>query len=357
VERKARDGASRDRVVEIQRARLLAAALGAIDEMGYPQATVARVASRARVSRRTFYDLFENREDCLLAALEDALEMVRGELADADLDELSWRERVRRGLWTILEFFDREPVLARVCVVQALRGGPRVLERREQVLAELASIVDEGRYESSRSIECPSVTAEGLVGAGFTIVYGRLLRGEPEPLTSLLGELMGMIVLPYQGPAAARREQAQSSVPRGEQVRSSAARPDPSRTVFSPYAGENEHAAAGKDKLGSGGSDPLAGVPMRMTYRTALVLDTIAQQPGVSNRVVADLAEISDQGQVSKLLSRLERLGLIENTGEGHAKGEPNAWILTGTGRRIAQGIRTHTSQTTSEKQYEEAGK
>lgn len=344
AEKRARNGAPRDRVVEIQRARLLAAALGAIDELGYPQATVARVASRARVSRRTFYDLFENREDCLLAALENALEMIRGELAYADLDGLSWRERVRTGLATILGFFDREPVLARVCVVQALRGGPRVLERREQVLGELARVVDEGRFESARSRECPSVTAEGLVGASFTILYGRLLRGETEPLMSLLGELMGMIVLPYQGPAAARREQAKPH----------AVVPDISFSVSSAARGENDGFDVVKSDRGDegevgwagGGTDPLAGVSMRMTYRTALVLDTIAQRPGVSNRKVADQAEIADQGQVSKLLSRLERLGLIENTGEGHAKGEANAWTLTGTGRRVAQAIRTSSSQT-----------
>ena len=329
--RPARDGAPRDRVIEIQRSRLLAAALGAIEELGYPRVTVAHIASRARVSRRTFYELFDNREDCLLAALESVVAMVRNELARADLDGLAWRERVRTGLWTILSFFEREPVLARVCVVQALRGGPRVLERRERVLAELARVVDQGRFEgSSRSVECPPVTAEGLVGAGFTIVYGRLLRGEPEPLTGLLGELMGLIVLPYLGPAAARREQARAITP-------VAAQRDASHRASGAVEedeGSNGHGGAG---------DPLAGVPMRLTYRTALVLEAIAQQPGVSNRVVAELAGISDQGQISKLLSRLERLGLIANTGKGHAKGEPNAWTLTSLGHQVAQRLSTST--------------
>ncbi len=117
---------SRERVVEIQSARLLAATLGAIDELGYPRVTVAHIASRARVSRRTFYELYGNREDCLLAALESVVETIREELVAADLDGLPWRERVRAGLWSILSFFEREPVLARVCVVQALRGGPKV---------------------------------------------------------------------------------------------------------------------------------------------------------------------------------------------------------------------------------------
>ncbi len=316
---------SRVRVIEIQRSRLLAGALGAIEELGYSRVTVAHIAARARVSRRTFYELFDDREDCLLAALESVVEMVRDELARAELDGLSWRERVRMGLWTILVFFQREPVLARVCVVQALRGGPRVLERREQVLTELARTVDEGRCESARGVECPAVTAEGLVGAAFSIVYGRLLRGEHEPLTGLLGELMGMIVLPYLGPAAARREEA---------------RPLP---VATSSVARVAYAAAGENGAGGGGDDPLAGVPMRLTYRTTLVLEVIAGRPGVSNRLVADLAEISDQGQISKLLSRLQRLGLVENKGPGHVKGVPNAWTLTALGRQVAQRLGTHT--------------
>jgi AcrR family transcriptional regulator len=334
--RPARAETPRDRVVEIQRSRLLAGALGAIEELGYARVTVAHIASRARVSRRTFYELFANREDCLLAALESVVESIREDLAAAEVDGLGWRERVRTGLWTILSFFEREPVLARVVIVQALRGGPRVLERRERVLAELAGVINAGCYESARGADCPALTAEGLVGAAFTVVYGRLLREEREPLTSVFGELMGMIVLPYMGPAAARREQR--AIETFASARNSAVgMKNPSRSA---------DVATG---------DPLAGLPMRLTYRTALVLEAIAQRPGVSNRIVAELAEISDQSQVSKLLARLQRLGLVENTGMGHARGERNAWALTAMGRRVAQGIRGRSSQPESYTQHEEA--
>jgi AcrR family transcriptional regulator/DNA-binding MarR family transcriptional regulator len=317
----------RARVVEIQRTRLLGAALSAVDELGYAGATVAHVTSRARVSRRTFYDLFDNREDCLLEALEAVVERVGDELAALELDGVAWRERVRMGLWTVLSFFDREPVLARVCVVQALRGGPRVLERRERVLMGLASAIDEGRLEGARTVECPPLTAEGLVGAAFAIVYGRLLRGDGELLTSVFGELMGMIVLPYLGPAAVRRERC---------------RPVP---VLGGRSGASGKESSGdREPVGAtSGNDVLAGLPMRLTYRTARVLETIAERPGVSNRQVGELAGVADQGQISKLLARLQRLGLIENVGEGHVRGERNAWTLTSTGGQVARSIRAHT--------------
>jgi AcrR family transcriptional regulator/DNA-binding MarR family transcriptional regulator len=305
------------RLVEIQRSRLLAGAVAALEELGYAQTTVTQITSRARVSRRTFYELFENREECLGALLDDVLGILERELAGAGLEGLAWRERVRGGLAVILGFFDREPALARVCVVHSQQGGPAMLERRELAFACLSGAIDEARGENARAAGCSPLTAEGLVGAAFGIVYARVARGGRGPLTALLGELMGMIVLPYLGPAAARREQSRS-VPGPA---SSAGR---GLSVFLP---------ARHDLLGE--------VGMRLTYRTAQVLECIAGEPGISNRRVAERAGVTDQGQISKLLARLQRLGLVVNDGPGHARGEANAWTLTALGCEVAQRVGT----------------
>jgi AcrR family transcriptional regulator len=309
------ESASRLQVSEIQRSRLLAAAVKVVEQYGYSNTTVAHITGRARVSRRTFYELFENREECLLAMFEDALATITAEIDGAGLDGLSWRERIRGGLVAILGFFDREPVLARVCVVQILRGDESVLERRAEILANLAERIDEGREANGRKGSVPALTAEGLVGAAHAILYTRLLKPDGQPLMSLLNGLMGMIVLPYLGPEIARREQARAL---------------PKPTVTPPADAEEAMAPD---------PNPLESIPMRVTYRTAKVLERIAEQPGISNRQVADQAGIADQGQMSKLLSRLQRLGLIMNTGRGHATGEPNAWTLTPTGLQVAQNI------------------
>ena len=315
-------------VAEIQRSRLLAAAVRAVDELGYERVTVAHITSRARISRRTFYELFCNREECLAAVIENVVRDIRDELASAGLEGLGWSERVRGGLWVILSLFDREPALARLCVVQSLRGGARVLERREQILAELARLVDEGRLLSRRGSECSPLTAESLVGGAAAIVYARLLRGDREPLSALHSEMMGIIAEPYLGSAAARRERA---------------RPAPAPSTGRATLGART--AVGIER------DPLEGVPMRLTYRTARVLEAIAELGGrgsdPSNRGVAEHAGISDQGQISKLLARLERLGLIEQAGGEPARGGPNAWTLTPTGRQVADGIRAqvHTHE------------
>ncbi len=307
-----------EQLVEIQRSRLIAAAVMAIDELGYAQTTVGQIARRASVSRRTFYELFADREQCLAAVLEDVVGAIATELRAAGLERLPWRERMRGGLVAILACFDYEPVLARVCVVQALRGGPSVLERREQILAGLASAIDEGRMAGARGAQCTPLTAEGLVGAAFGIVYARLRRDERAPPEVLVGELMAMIVLPYLGPAAARRELT---------------RPAPAAAPTSASR------AAGVVRLGE---SPLGDLRIRLTYRTARVLEGVSARPRASNREVGAYAGVADPGQISKLLARLERAGLVRNTGGGHAKGEPNAWILTPKGEQVVRGIHSH---------------
>jgi len=304
-------------VSRMQRARLLGAAVPVVDELGWSGVTVADIAVRARVSRRTFYDLFSNREDCLLAVLDDAVGRVERDLKAANLGESSWVERVRSGLWTILCFLDHDPALARVCVVQSACGSRRVLEAREEVLARLAGVLEEGHSQSAGAPRTQPLTSEGLVGAAVAIVYKRLLAGERAPLSDLHGDLMGVIVLPYLGSAAASRERKRQAKERSKRT----------------------SAIASSLEMGVRKEDPLSAVPMRLTYRTARVLHTAAQHPGVSNRLLGEGAGITDQGQVSKLLARLQRLGLLANTGEGQSRGERNAWTLTPLGERITEQL------------------
>ena len=80
---------------------------------------------------------------------------------------------------------------------------------------------------------------------------------------------------------------------------------------------------------------------MRLTYRTVRVLCAIADHPSASNREVASAAGIADQGQISKLLARLQSLGLIRNEGLGQPRGAPNAWGLTAKGVEVERSIRS----------------
>jgi DNA-binding MarR family transcriptional regulator len=153
------------------------------------------------------------------------------------------------------------------------------------------------------------------VGAVFAVIHTRLLEGGREPLTDLLGPLMSMIVLPYLGARAASRELSRPAL----ELR---------RDSHVPSRARNQ--------------DPLQGLNMRLTYRTVRVLMVIGEHPGASNREIAEGSGIIDQGQISKLLTRLARLNLVENVGEGQEKGAANAWHLTTRGAQVERATRPH---------------
>src|SRR5258705_8682818 len=125
-------------VLEMQRRRLLLAMSEVLGEVGVEDATVGRISKRAGVSRRTFYEVFEDREECFLAAFDQAIERIASEVVPAYERERKWSARVRAALTVLLEHFDAHPGVARMCVIETLRAGPEVLERRRRMLDVLA---------------------------------------------------------------------------------------------------------------------------------------------------------------------------------------------------------------------------
>jgi AcrR family transcriptional regulator len=328
-----RDG-GRGELAEIQRARMVTAMVDVTRERGVGVVTVAHVVARSGVSRRTFYELFEDRDACFLAAFDETVERGASRVLPAFHAPGSWRERVRAALGAFLEFMDDEPDLGAFCVVDALGVGPAALERRARVVRALVDAVDQGRSEAKGRMRPTRLTAEGVVGAVLGVLHTRLVEGDARmaagapgasrgraesrrrSMVGLQGQLMGMIVLPYHGQAAAMRE---------------IARPAPKRRRVSESHG-----------------DPLRDLDMRLTYRTVRVLLAIAElgergsKP--SNREVADAAGVQDQGQISKLLARLQHLGLIQNRDTRPLRGEPNDWSLSPLGQQVERAIRRQTA-------------
>jgi AcrR family transcriptional regulator len=305
--------AGRAHVNEIQRTRLVAAMAEVGATHGLADATVARVVKRAGVSRRTFYELFLDREDCFLAAFDEGIAQASRFVLDTYDPQASWAERLRTALTSSLSFLDVKRGVGELLIVGSLGAGPRAYDRRRRVLAQMIAFVDEARTLARAGAQLPPLTAEGVVGGALSVVHARMVSS-PERLVDLVGPLMSTIVLPYLGPAAARKELA---------------RPAPE---LRPSA------------RGELDGDPLRDLEMRLTYRTVRVLMSVAALGGrgsyPSNRQIGDAAGITDQGQTSKLLGRLERLGLIHNAGLAPGKGAPNAWTLTERGVRVERLMR-----------------
>jgi AcrR family transcriptional regulator/DNA-binding MarR family transcriptional regulator len=298
------NGLGPERVVEIQRARLLAAMVEESVERGAGNVAVGHVVDRAGVSRRTFYEIFTDREDCFIAAFDDGVALASRYVLDGYDPHVRWAVRCRTALTRLLSFLTFERGMGQLLIVGSLGAGTSALKRRERVLAQMIALVDQGRLESKMGNDLPPLTAEGVVGGALSVLHARLVEDAQGPLIELAGPLMAMIVLPYLGPVAARRE---------------IARPVPKPVSLA----------------GHGGGDPLRDLGMRLTYRTVRVLLAIAQAPGSSNRDIGIAAGIADQGQISKLLTRLHGLGLVQNTGQGPGTGTPNIWTLTQRGQAI----------------------
>lgn len=305
-----RAGRQGGHVVEMQRRRLLTATTELVYEHSASGVTVATVCERAGISRRTFYEIFIDREHCLLAAFNDTVEQATLTVEQATRGQGRWRERMRTGLTALLSFLDQEPGMSRLMIVDALAAGHNTLQARKHILTHIIAIIDEGRTETKPGREPPPLTAEGIVGAVFSVIHARILERNRQPLTQLTGALMAMIVQPYLGPQTAQRELEKPTTKQ----------PNTPRTP----------------------TDPFKDLPIRLTYRTCLVLTSIATTPGASNKQIAHAAGITDDGQTSKLLTRLHHHNLIHDTGIGPTKGQPRAWTLTQQGEHVLQAI-THT--------------
>jgi AcrR family transcriptional regulator len=280
----------------------------AISERG-PTATALDVIARAGVSARLFHETFPDREACLLAAVELGVQRACKDVLGAYEAESRWLDAIKAGLARFLAFLEREPALGRLLVVYSTSGGEQVLRRRVEVLAVLAAAVDLGRLEGPGDRqELPAVIAEGVVGAVLAVLQNRLMSDRNAKVSDLFGSLVSIIALPYLGAPAARRELA---------------RPMPRLRVgvgIEPADGERfEDQGPGR----------------RLTYRTTRVMRALAEYPGASNREVADRAGIVDQGQVSKLLTRLQAGGLIAKAGAARTRGAPNSWRLTERGELL----------------------
>ncbi len=329
----------RERVAELQRARIVLAMGELVHECGAGAVTVAHVVARSGVSRRTFYEIFADRDACLLATFDHAVDRAAALVIpayEAGDGTASWEGRIRAGLQALLGFLDDEPALASLLIVDALAAERRVLEHRQRILDALIDAVHQsarargvrktgdrggarvrgGRAPRPSAPRPPTrIVAEGLVGAVLAVIHARLLARDSESLRALSNPLMATIVLPYLGSAAAERELERP-------------RPRSRPRTLTP-------------------ADPLREIDMRLTYRTVRVLLAIAELGGrgsnPSGRQVADASGVADQGQMSKLLARLRSLGLIDNSARGRGKGEPNAWILTPTGEDVERAIRAQT--------------
>jgi AcrR family transcriptional regulator len=304
---------------------IIAAIVEVVSERGCVQASVGLVLERARVSRLTFYKVFPGGlDDGLVAVIDTGLERVGAIVSQALEREVSWRDGMRAALAAVLLFFDSEPDLARVLMVQTLGGGPLVLEHREERVEAFRALVV-ARIEHEIPNASP-LAAEGVLASVMSVVRARLIARESRPLIELLGPLLGLVV-----EHVADWEMAAEEARRGDEL------------VRAIKAGEISWALPPTATVPS--EPPLPAMlanPAARRLRECLLF--LAEQ-GVrelspSNREIGTAIGVSHKSQISKLLSQLHAEDLAVKRSIG--PGGPNEWRLTPYGEETARALPGH---------------
>lgn len=206
-----RHGFSREQIAAHQRERMIAGFAAAVAEVGYNAVTIGHVTRAARVSRRAFYEHFDGKEACFLAAFDIVVDHLGGLIRSAADPEPDWPHRVVAGLRAALQFFAFEPDLARLCLVESVNAGPAVATRFQAAVSAGANALAQGRSERSQPRPLPDSTEESLVGALVSMAGRSVAFGKPEGLVDLLPDFVEFVLMPYFGPEDAHRLALESS--------------------------------------------------------------------------------------------------------------------------------------------------
>jgi AcrR family transcriptional regulator len=127
---------------DIHRMRLLEAFAAAVSAHGYATTTIAHIVKNARVSKRTFYEHFADKEECFLALYAEAAEVLRKGVEHAlRAPAASWENQLEAGLDAYLTALESNPALTRACLLEIQAAGPRALELRQRGRAKFAAVV------------------------------------------------------------------------------------------------------------------------------------------------------------------------------------------------------------------------
>lgn len=201
-----RHGLPRELVTRSQRERLLAAVVRVTAANGYKSTSVADILEEAGVGRESFYELFEDKKDCLLAARAILVDDLEATVDAAYSGPEPWLERVRKALAAMLGWFAADAAAAKVVVSEIAAVGTVSRDLFRADFGRFTKLIDDGIDPAESTPDLPQ--AAGLaVGAALARVYEGVVRNRTDELPSLLPELTYELLVPFVGEEAARVEE------------------------------------------------------------------------------------------------------------------------------------------------------
>jgi AcrR family transcriptional regulator len=209
-----------DAETPVHRVRLIEGMVAAVDEKGYAATTIADIVRHARVSKRTFYEQFADREECFLACFSYGSELALAAVKLAADTALPWRQRVRDSTHAYLAALEGNPALTRTLLVEVHAVGPRALALRRTVLerfaALLCELVEQGRQCHPELRPLRPAMSIALVGGINELVLSTVEHGGTGRLHELadtVAELVEAVLSPLPEPPGPAPAPCASSPP------------------------------------------------------------------------------------------------------------------------------------------------
>ncbi len=201
-----RHGLPREIVERSQRERLLAAAVRVTTAKGYEATTVADLLAEAGVGRESFYELFADKRDCMLAAHAILIDDLERTVRQAYARPGAWPERFRWALAAALEWFAADPEASRFALVELTSAGMASRDRFQEVFSRFVELLEDGSGEGAPRPELAQAS-DLAVSAALARVYEEIVQGRTAQLPALLPTLTFELLVPYVGEEAARAQE------------------------------------------------------------------------------------------------------------------------------------------------------
>jgi AcrR family transcriptional regulator len=205
-----RHGLPRELVERSQRERLLAAVVRVSATKGYEATSVADILEEAGVGRESFYELFRDKQDCMMAARQLLIEDLAEAVSAAYNGPGPWVDRVREALAATLRWFADDPIAGRVVMLELAALGPVSRRIFQEDFDRFTRLLDEGLDDAAQRPEVPRAT--GLaVGAAFARLYDEVARDRTADLPAMLPELTYEVLVPFLGEAEAHEQERRAA--------------------------------------------------------------------------------------------------------------------------------------------------
>ncbi len=195
----------REQVAAHQRERLYKAMVECVDERGFVGSTVSELVSRARISRRSFYEHFDNKDECLLATYDTVIKRLGRRLRDVQDPTGTWDEQLEAYIRVLFDAAGDRPDAAKLVCVEMGAAGPAGVQRWADGAEQLKRFIVEGFAQAPGAGTVPDPVARAIVGALRKILYTRVrlarssksLKAE---LARLVPDLVEWIACYYPSP-------------------------------------------------------------------------------------------------------------------------------------------------------------